>query len=301
MFSVKKKSNQWSRYVDPTGELTTGELRAGEWYVRHKVLLARFGKAFLIFLAVVFWVYSLWGWAAYFFFGLTADTRMLERQTRELANYSALQSGYAAADIKISSVAVFESAPGRYDFVADMTNPNSRWLAHVRYQFLFQNGQTAEQESVLLPSANRPVVTFGTKLPDYPVGARLDIIGIIWQKISPHEVLDVRPYLATRLNFAVDKVVFVGSQEVGGAPVPSSRFELTNRSAYSYWSPTFYAELLQQGQRVGIQVFSLDRFRSGETRTVELRSFANNLAVTDIRIIPVIDVFDPAVFIAPGK
>ena len=59
----------------------------------------------------------------------------------------------------------------------------------------------------------------------------------------------------------------------------------------------FYIELLDGASRVvGITQTTVNKFVGGETRKIDLRSTIDGLSVSDIRIYPVINIFDPSSF-----
>ena len=67
----KKPTINVDRYVDPTGEYTTKQLRLSEWYVRNRQLLGQIGTGALILFAVGFNLYGLFAWGNYLVFGRT--------------------------------------------------------------------------------------------------------------------------------------------------------------------------------------------------------------------------------------
>jgi hypothetical protein len=78
-------------------------------------------------------------------------------------------------------------------------------------------------------------------------------------------------------------------------------FELFNDTAYNYWDPEFYVELFDGNQTAGFIYVQLDKFKSGEKRIIDLRSWVDNLHVSDIVVWPVFDVFDKNEYMPVGE
>jgi len=295
-----KKPAKFEKYVDPTGEFTNKELRLSEWYLRHKILLGKIGTGLLIAWCVVTIGYSLWGWGAYLIFGWSQDRRMILQQSRELVNYRALQPLYGAQELEVDSVQIFRSGAQKFDAVAEVKNSNERWSARLRYHFVFGSEATPVAETVLLPQTTRPVAVFGYKSASYPQGAQFIIDEIIWRRINPHTLSDVAGYQSERLQFAAETFVFRPPEAASGVAVPRVTFDLVNQSAYSYWRPAFYVDLLNGFQRAGVLFLSVEQFRAGTKRSIDLRYFGDQLTVTEIRVHPVVDIYNDTVYMLPG-
>jgi hypothetical protein len=270
-----------------------GQLFLSEWYLRHKLLLERIGTILLGVVAAGLLGYSLWQWGAYLFFGYAEDQRLVEEQLETTPNYEALQAVYGAQDIELTSPRVFRGSPGMYDFVATAANPNIRHIAYLRYRFTFPGGETPVVETFLLPGERRPIAVFGVALSVPPAAVRLEFVEENYRRIDPHEIFDVAGYMNERLRFRGEKLQLSDPSRIV--------FDLVNDSAYSYWQPVFYIELLSGGQTAGIAYLSVDQFRAGEVRPIDVRLFGDIRGITDIRISPVLNVFDFTAYMSPGE
>ena len=297
---LTKKPAKFEKYIDPTGEFTNKELRLAEWYLRHKILLGKIGAGVLIVWCVVTIGYSIWGWGAYLIFGWSQDRRLISQQARELQNYRALQPLYAAKELEVESVQVFRSGAKKFDAVADVKNVNERWSVRLKYHFVFGSEATPIAETVLLPQTARPVAFFGYQSDSYPEGAQFIIDEISWRRLNPHAFPDVAGYQSERLQFAAETFVFRPPEAASGVAVPGIVFDLLNQSAYSYWRPAFYVDLFNGFQRVGILFLSTEQFRAGTRRAIDLRYFGDQLTVTEIRVHPVVDIYDDSVYMSPA-
>ena len=293
-----KEKNNLSGYVDTAGQLSNTQLKISSWYLRHEILLQQIGTGVLIGFCVFTVGFSLFFWGKYLFIDYWQDQKILKGQVQEFQNYAQLQNAYKAADIEILETQVYNSAPNMYDFFALAVNPNERWIAHIDYHFIYSGNETKVYRSSIIPGSRRPLAVFGAESETYPGEARFVIDKIDWEAIDPHKIFDVTKYMGDRLMFNFNNFVFKPPSKTG-ASVPSVVFDIFNDSAYSFWDAVFYVELLNDNQTVGYIYLSIPKFLSQEKRPIDLRYFGENLTVTDVKVIPALNVFDKNIYIRP--
>lgn len=295
----KKKQDALERYSDPSGELTNRTFKLADWYIRHKLLLQRIGFWLLVSWNVVTIGYGLIAWGNYIIFGLTDDSRLLVRQAIEFQDYQSQHPRYGAQPVQVDDVRAVISAPGRYDFIASVGNPNARWIAEISYQFQHSGGVTDIAKTTLLPGEKRPVALFGQETSQFPVGIQFSIADIRWKKINAHVIPDVNAYVQERILFETENLVFTPARTKDNLTLHRLQFDLKNLSAYTYADPSFYVVARNGGFVTGIIPLTFDKLRAGETMPVDLRSSIESLQATDIDIISLNNIFDPHTFLAP--
>ncbi|MBP9695105.1 MAG: hypothetical protein KBD73_01720 [Candidatus Magasanikbacteria bacterium] len=295
----KKQSS--TEYINPTDGLTNRELRISNWYVLHREQFKQVGIFFLIVWSVVTIGIGVVGWGRYAFVGYFEDQKALSDSLRQVTNYKALQPQYTASNLLVSDVQIFRSGNEKYDAVTDISNPNDRWLALVEYQYIFSTGLTATGTAMVLPNSKRPVASFGIESSQFPSNTKFNILSTRWWRLNPHTLSDVSGFMNERLKFTPEKIAFHSANSTPGVPVPSISLTITNSSAYSYWQPLFYLDLMNGQSRVGLVSVNLQQFRSGETRNIDVRLFGDTPIVTDVFAYPIINIFDPTVFMKPGE
>ncbi len=298
---MEKKIDMLSKYTDPTGEFSNRELKTAEWYLRHKIQLKNIFKWFLILWCIITIGYSFGYWGYYFSYGYFQDQKMYAQQTVELQNYTAIQPMYGAQDLQVGNIEAYNSVSNLYDFAAWVTNPNKRWIAMVRYKFVYVGGETATKETVLWPQSSRPVVSFGEQAGSYPSYPQFTIENIEWRRINPHSSIDIPNFIAERSKFAVENFTFTAASRSAGILNHLIRFDLFNDTAYNYWDPEFYVELKDGSQTAGFIYVTLDKFKAGDERHIDLRSWVDNLNVSDIVLWPAFNIFDKSEFMPAGE
>lgn len=265
--------------------LTDKDLQAAIWYVKHKVLLRRIGVAVVFALATVAWAYTLFGIARDFLgFG---QRRTLEQQLTQTP-VGELQK---PADLELGSVEIL-SAGEFTDLVVRVRNPNAQWSAQFSYTIGLGDEARDEPNGFLLPNEDRPFVgTFKARSSGQPI---FNIGKVSWRRIDAHTIPDFEAYKTERLNFAYENVEFAPAAL---EKVSRAKFTLVNKTAYSYHEPRFIVLLYRGRKLVGAQRTIVDKLVSGERRTVEVSWFDRIGAVSNIEVVPEIDILNPAEYL----
>ena len=301
MFGKKKEQSNLERYEDVTGEFTSSELKWGEWYLRHKFLLRKIVIGVLSTWCIVSVGYGLGYFIYYYSYGYFQDQTMASQQMIELSSLKNTRVLFRAKDIQISNVEVYNSISEElFDFVARASNPNERWVAIITYKFIFSGGETDSAQTVLLPKAQRPIAYFGFEPNNYPSNPRLVIENIDWKSISAHAIKDVDGFIAERSNFPAGNLQFTRASLSQGVPNHIIEFDISNNTAYNYWEPSFYIELIKGNRTAGMIYFVASEFKSREERHVDFRSYIENLEISDIKVWPVVNVFDNSQYMSVG-
>ncbi|HLD31687.1 MAG TPA: hypothetical protein VJB37_02210 [Patescibacteria group bacterium] len=299
--TTKTEKDRLSRYRDPFGEISTGELRWGEWYLRHKLWLRQVLITVLVVWSILTVGYGLSYLVYYFSYGYFVDQKNTQDLIYGFTNYQNLQPAYSALPLQFKGVEIYNSLGQTYDFVVPTFNPNKQWLARVSYRFKYLGGETPLAQTVFLPGSLRPLVFFGHDPESYPTAAQLVIEKVEWRRIDPHVISDPATFIDERLRFTFENFNFIRANRSTGVVNHRIEFDLFNDSAYSYKEAPFYIELLAGGQTVGIVYIVEDAFKVKEVRHISFQSLVPQLDVDDIRVWPALNPFDSQNYIEVGK
>ena len=299
---IDKKAN-FEQYIDPEGDLSSKGLKWGIWFTIHK---AQFYKAvvILLFIFIIFiWGFNIYKWG--FYLWNLPEYEKTEQQLTNSSNYDNLNYKYTAKPLQILGVQVFNSGVEKFDVISDVSNPNKDFIAYFDYSFYLSDTQISKkQKSFLLPEQNRPVVYMGVESKSGLSTPSINIENLRWERISAHEIQDVKKWQSYRLDFEMTNFYFSPSYS-GEMDKPNANiitFNLTNNSPFDYTEPEFIISLYNGGSFVGVIPFKLSGiFRSLESRKVDLRNFVSNLSVSSAVINPLIDIYDDNVYSIPSK
>jgi hypothetical protein len=305
-FSFKKttsssvSSPKFTQYVDPAHEFTSNQLAVSLWYVRHKPELYQILKIGLIIASMVLWGFSIWQWGGYIMYTFQSE-RAFERSLTAFPDYTAITTQFAAQPLKVSGTEAFQSGVQKYDLIAEVTNPNSRFIADFDYYFSLEGATTSPEHTFLLPGEYRPVASLGLDINNGSFGTPvIHFQNIQWRRLDNKEFVSPRNFQDERLQFKVSNVMFNRAETIEGPTAHRLIFDLTNKSAYGYKAATFYVGLYLQQSLIGIMRLDQSNLKSLETRTIDLRSFAPDLNVTDVQVFPEINVYDEGVYLKPS-
>lgn len=296
-----QKKADFRRYVDTSGDIGNKELAYSMWWVRHKVLFYRIGLFALLILNFFLYSFNVGLWGSYLL-GIT-DDRRLELYSSRFYNYNNYQAHFSPIQLDITSTEIFKSASNRYDAVAVVNNPNTKFTADVEYRFILNSTSTELMTTKILASQTGILAALG--LPEELVGTgeiTLRIEKVKWQRIDNHQISDAISWQSERLNFVVSEPIFqTAFSNNDGLSANRVAFKLKNNSAYSYKTPRFIIALYSGQVLVGVMTTQTSNFIAGEEKFIDLRNFAPNLQVSDIKVFPQIDIYDNSNILPPER
>ncbi|MFH0857828.1 MAG: hypothetical protein V1848_03725 [Candidatus Magasanikbacteria bacterium] len=296
----KKDTKVKTQYVEASGGLTNQQLGAGFWYVKHRLLLKQIGMGALLVFGAVTVLYSFAMWGTYFTYGFFKDNRNAENSVAGFQNYSLLQPLYLPQDVQVADIQIFSHTPDQYDFFARVGNPNKKYLVEVTHKFVYAGGETEPNTMVLFPLEEKRLATFGEDVLSYPSPVKFEIVSMRWKRIDPKSLADPQAFIAEHLDYTVDNFAFVqGSSDLRSVPLNSITFDITNESPFGYKDAEFIVELYDNGDMVGALPLSLGEFKTREKYSVDLRFGTGIPYVSEIKLIPLVNVFDREVYLNP--
>ncbi|TAK05383.1 hypothetical protein EPO33_05470 [Patescibacteria group bacterium] len=275
--------------------LSEQQFQAASWYVEHKLQLKAALTVFLVVWCAAFGGYAIWGMVKLFLIEYPGYRQMQRDAGVNYVNFAALEN---ARPIDVRTVQVFAAGAGKADAVATVRNPNARFAATFRYQFVGEGATPSELEGFLLPGEEKPLLSLGIPTQTSFRSARLEIRDVQWARLDAHEIPDWAAYRTARMALSGEEVVFTPAQTQG--QVSRVTFTVKNASAYSYWNVRFIV-LLYRGQSIAaVNAIDLSSLRTGESRPASVTWFENVPSVTKTEIRPEVNILDQSAFIAPA-
>ncbi len=293
-------SSSYSSYVDTSGELGSKELGYGMWWVSHKADTFRIVVFLLAIFSIVLWTFSLWKGVSYGWYVFSKEPKLIV-ELKKFPNFTQFYSRFSPIPLQVIDTMVVPGGVDKFDAVAEVANTNLWFIADFDYYFQIGSITTSLSHATLIPGEERPIAYLGLDSSASENSANLVITNVRWRRVSNKLVPNPSVYQNNRLQFQVSDFVFIRAEANPGVTAHILRFNLTNNSAFPYKNPSFYVGLYVGDALVGIAPLELRDFKSLETRAVDIRSFFRNLNVTDIKVFPRINVYDPAVYIKPGE
>ncbi len=287
------------KYRDIEG-ITTKQLDFGLWIVEHKKQFRTGLIIFLIALAVFSWAYTLYGFGYYFIRGVDEDKLLV----KDLLTTSAAGHDYvrqnSARDLVYYPVDVLPTSGNKYDFLAKITNPNTEHWGSFDYCFFSQGREIECGQNFILPAETKYVLSLAQELAYRPADARLVINNLSWQRINAHQYPDWQKFQAEHLNFEIKDIKFSPANASGLSEklnLNSLTFAVRNHTPYNYWEVGFNIVLFSGNAVAGINRYTAAEFMSGEEKDIQLSWPGTVSRVTDVEIIPEINILREDIYI----
>ncbi len=285
--------------LDPSGDEKLSEqgLSLGYWFVTHKILLRRILAGIIIAIAGIFWIYSLIGFIDWAFVTGPKERANL-KTTLQIKLAPGILASIAAQNISFTEAEVASAGIGRYDFLAQATNPNlARWRVEFDYRFVGEGVGGAIKKGFILPGETKYIVDLGVASAFRPRNVRLEISNLKYHRVNNHLIPDYAKWHTDHFNMAVSDKIFNPAAVHNAGNIASLKFTALNNTAYGYKSVGFYGFLYRGEQLVSINYLSAENFTSGETRTLEMQFGEGLPVITKYDVVPEFNVFDDGGYI----
>jgi hypothetical protein len=188
---------------------------------------------------------------------------------------------------------------GKYDLYVTVENFNDDWYTTFDYVFEYDGGVTEIYQGFLNPNEKRLLTAINISAERRPSGIRVSLQNQVWHRVDKHAIPNTAQFLSDRSNITVDLASYSKDVVVGEEQLGRSTIVLTNRTAYSYWSPEFLVKLMRGSTVVSLTKIVVPEFTSNETRELEVRWFGEVPPSGTISIEPLIFYFDDGVYMDP--
>jgi hypothetical protein len=271
--------------------------RLSLWWVTHRALLVRIGYGLLIALDAGLLLFAIWHLADAFAFSYEREQRTVyEMVARGQTDLNAYTRGNAAGDLELSEARVLSIGSGRYDLYATVLNPNNDWWAEFEYVFGSGGEEIARGTGFVLPGEKKPVVSLALEAEKPFSIAEFSIVGVKWHRVDHHVVSDYQIWSQDRLDLVVEGARFTTDMKLDGETFGRFSFSVTNKTAFSYYDPVFYLILKRGSSVVGVSRTTLQELESEEEAVVNVNWFGTLPSVSDVEVIPEVNIFDLDVY-----
>jgi hypothetical protein len=277
-------------------DISEKQLNWGYWFVTHKLLLRR-----LLIIALIAGNAALFGFSGYAFFTDLSNASARNQQLQELATSQlnpAVVAAQAPQSITSSNAQVLVSN-GKYDFVSTIKNPNRYFSARFSYRFVAGSFATPPAVGFVLPGEEKFVVTLGQATDTRPSGAALEISNIIWQRVDRHTIPDWMTFASQHLNFPITDISYTPGIEItpGKPTIGRTSFTVANNTGFGYYDVRLLVLMYRGAALAAVNTTILPTFAPGESRSAEVTWYEDFGAISQIKVIPEIDITSSASYI----
>lgn len=266
-------------------------LKISYWYATNKVLLRRILIGALIAFCVITLGYGLWGFFDYYVLSYAKEKRMFDELVSFRAYTREWIGAHAPRPLEVGKVYVF-TAKDKYDFLVKIENSSPLYWAEFDYQFSYSGRESGTYMGFTLPGEEKWLAGLALASDSRPSNAKLDITDISWHRVDAKEVPDYESFVSEHLNINISDIEYLSEVSLDKGSFAKTLFTAKNSTAYNYWQVGFYIIAYRGATPSAVNYVVLDKFRSGESRDVEVSWFDSLSQVSKIEVVPEVNIFD---------
>lgn len=271
--------------------LSIKEMNFGLWLSKNRRIFVHLFIIVLVLISVFFFSYSTYHYFKYF---INSD----KVNNLEDLNNVLLSSKTNIQKISIGSPLILKSA-SKHDLVVEVKNNNKKFIN--RFNYCFEQGSTKIEcgKSFVFPEESKYVLSLGKDLPEIGKKVKFIITDSSWQRISAHKIPDWEKFKLDRQLF-VSNINFTPASRSGLSErlyLNTLEFNIDNKTPYSYYHVLVNIFLYNGSNIVGVNKYDINNFLSSDQRSVRITWSGILPRVTNIKIIPSIDILDDSVYL----
>lgn len=255
----------------------------GLWFLENRKKFFIGVIVFLGLLSVV--LYSIFFYNLYDYIRYTPEERQALQELSEV-NVN-LNPGRLAIDLEVGKSQFFFHND-RYDFIAQVKNPNENFFSYINYCFVSGDLELFCSSAILFPGEEKYIVDLAVDLEARPNNLEFVIKNKNWERVNVRTYPNWKNYYSERLNFSISDIKFeiIRPTDLGLKSTNNLSFEIQNNSPYNFWEVPLDIIMFYRGNIVGVNKYNISEFMSLESKNVNL-SWSNSLSqVDDTKVIP---------------
>lgn len=275
------------KFNDLSG-VSVRQMNFGLWVSENRRFLTRALTVFLILISAFFFIYSTYAYIIYFMSG------PIDNQPEN----QVLSPRNVVTQMTPSQVEVFKSGSA-YDLVVSLQNKNDNFWAD--FDYCFYQGEKIIKcgKDFILPSETYLLSNLGLEL-DNTLGITFKIEDIFWSRINRRQISDWSAYYQERISFQFLDINFLNALKSGlseNLKLNRLEFDIFNDSPYSYYQVNFDILFYSKDKLIGVQKYLGDNIKTGEKRSVKLSWPGDLSSVSQVKIIPRVNILKDEVYL----
>ena len=273
-------------------DVSEKDIKFGLWFLHNKKKIQKILLGILLLFGISTLGYGIYGFISYGI-QLPEETRILGTISVKYINFADFRSKHVPLPLEISEPEIIYAGGQDYDFVAQVTNPNEdRGVLNLSYQFISGDFTTSIISAMVLPNQSIYLLSLGNKSDQRLNNVELKILDTKWQSIWKNQPVE-------DINIVIEEPKFKTAPDLSRSWV---EFTATNQSLKNIWEVTWQTVVFSGRRIAGVNQITTEGFLAGETKNIELSWFEKLPRVTQINVVPIINIYDQdSFFEVPGE
>lgn len=291
------------RYKDLEG-ISIKKLNTGLWLVEHRILIINLFYGFLALIGIITWGYFLFSFGGYLIVGMRNDDKNIAQIVTNANIDHEIVVRQSPKNLKFGNVKVIKSGVDKYDFLMEVSNINEQHWGEFEYYFTASGKNIGHATGFILPKETKYFYLLGQELKQDPSGVEFKIDEVKWSRISSVDYPDWTKFYNDRTRIEISDAEFIPeslSELSEKVDLNLLRFKLHNNTAYSYWEVNLGVRLMNRNTIIGAEKIVVNNLIAGEVRDFEITWPGKLSKVSEIIIVPEVNIIDESVYIKPGS
>lgn len=279
-------------------------LKVGVWYVKWKPFFRQILIIVLIALNAVFWLTTIFLFGDYLFHGWPADRQqMAVLLLGEQSLKPDLLQSIGPRDLVYFSPQLLPAPSGRYDFYVRIQNPNDHYFARFDYEFNVDGQTVGRGRSFVLPSDRQEIVSLGNELYSPSAAVKFVLGTVQWQRLDNRQIGAWPAYRHAHLDLPISNIFFTPAYQnylSDRLSLNQLNFTISNKTAYGYYEVGLVILCREASGLAAVNYYQIDKLSAGETKSLEMVWPGLLRPISEVEIVPVLDIFNESLIIPPA-
>ncbi len=290
-----------SKSYGVTHDYSIEKMEKGLWFLKNKEKLKTILIVTLILFNIFLWSFSVYNIGYYLFVGMKNDETMVMKLTNtNLPNNEYMQL-IAPHGFKYDRIQVFHNKE-KYDLIVKIENINQKHLGVFTYCYESSvNNVSKCFKNFILPGESKYLFATLDKK-DYSSDMKFVVNSIKWNKIYTKDIHNFDEFKKERMNFKFTNIEFINGEDNKDISekinLASLKFNVENNTSFSYYSVLLKIFLYYNNSIVGVNSVVVNNFLSKTNEQINL-TWPSITKVTDVKIVPEINILDDKSFMKP--
>lgn len=296
---ITKEEANLERFKDPD-DLTTKKMAIGLWILENRGHFMFLLTFFFASISIITWSIFVFYFGGYILLGMKDDKMISKNLLSSMVVGHDYYLKKAPQKLQYGDVQPLNNLVGVYDFITKVNNPNPDYWVEIDYSFSADGEIFGQSTGFVLPGEKKDFLLLGQNFSNAPSRVKMNILEERWHRIDKHIFPDWQKFAANHLNVHVKEVNFLPAKETvltEKVDLNSLKFTVLNDSAYNYWDVGFIIVLYNGNRVVAVDKYILSEFMSDQTRSVDITWPGNFGKVTDISIVPELNITRDDIYI----
>jgi hypothetical protein len=275
--------------------LNESQFRFALFWTKNRLLIRKISFYFFLTLEISLILYAAYGAVQYFFLERESYSKMMKELSGNYTNFQSWHQKIEPKALIFGNAQIIPTTNRRYDFVVPVENVNDEWMIQgITFYFQFGAQRTDSFTTFVYPKQKKFLAALGQSFDVRPATAEFIVTDMRWLRVTDFGIFSPLHYDFLLENIRSDSLPDVNKD--AKLSVNRVYFDITNKTAFDFWSVPVTVALLRGEQVVALSTTSVDNFLSFEKRPSQVNFFGGAGGSSSITIIPEVNVYDRSVY-----